>query len=328
MAHAMARPYASFSEAVESVFGVLAHELPPCRLVLGRLDHEEGEYQVVEARGSTELAIEAGYSTRLATSLCLHMAEDSAPRVSHDAGADAIYGELPMRTEFGIRGYAAVPLELSDGTRVASLAAMSAGPAVFHQAHLDMLTMCARLLSYEWERVAKEVLLRRLVAQQRDRDTTDTLTGIPNRTTFSDKLLREWELASRGSVESFIVACRVEVPDCASGDKGDPMRDLVLKDAAGALAVTARKTDVIGRVGDDMLAAVLVGCKGEAGASAFCERFRSALERATHDRGEHAVLSMAIRPLTPARDAEELLEWADAEAQASIPDVSEEARTE
>ena len=94
---------------------------------------------------------------------------------------------------------------------------------------------------------------------------------------------REWRLAKRGTVQSHLVACCVDVGGTVNG-AGSPVATLALKDAAEVLAGVARTTDHVGRVGTSTLAAVLVGCHGAEGAEAFVARLRQAIARATQGR--------------------------------------------
>jgi diguanylate cyclase (GGDEF)-like protein len=311
--HSLARvaavPFFSFSDAVDAVLTLLAEQMPEARIVLSRLEYEEDEYQVVATAGAAQPEIDTGFRMRLQASLCQHMVADDAPRLTEDAAQESAYQELPMTQELGIRAYVVAPLELADGSRVGGLEAMAAAPGVFGTEQLAVLTVTARLLAYEWERVAREVTLRRLVAEQRDRDTTDALTGLPNRKTFMSQLERELELVNRGSVESYLVISRFQVDSSdSSGDPREPERDLMLKDAADALRVTARRTDIVGRVGADEFAAILVGCKGEEGATAFCTRFDSALKRLIRGRQSRLTSSTRIRSLSSAVSPAELVE--------------------
>ena len=54
------------------------------------------------------------------------MAEGRAPRRCDDVEAHGVYGTLPAQRVFGARAYVGVPVELSNGARVGSLAAFSA----------------------------------------------------------------------------------------------------------------------------------------------------------------------------------------------------------
>ena len=62
---------------------------------------------------------------------------------------------------------------------------------------------------------------------------------------------------------------------------GAGLGELLLRDAADVMEEAIRRTDHAGRLGEDVYAAVLVGCKGPAGADAFSSP--SGSPRACHE---------------------------------------------
>ena len=68
-----------------------------------------------------------------------------------------------------------------------------------------------------------------------------------------------------------------------------------------------RRTDHVGRLRDDMFGAVLVGCKGQAGADAFFGRFQHALARVTSERPATLEVAYAVLRLGKAESPEEAL---------------------
>ena len=69
--------------------------------------------------------------------------------------------------------------------------------------------MAGRLLTYEWESVKWRADLRRLNERLRDPERTDALTGLLNRIAFVEASEREWRLAERGTLETYVLACRI-----------------------------------------------------------------------------------------------------------------------
>ena len=96
------------------------------------------------------------------------MAEERAPRLCNDLSADPVYAELGMQRRAGAGSYLGVPLELSDGTRVGALAALSEQAARFRPDDEQLFTMLARVLAYELERESNERDLKRLNDSLRD----------------------------------------------------------------------------------------------------------------------------------------------------------------
>ena len=82
----------------------------------------------------------------------------------------------------------------------------------------------------------------------------------------------------------------------------------MLKDAARALDGQARRTDIVGRVSGDRLAVVLVDCRGEEGARAFCNRVAIGYESVTEDRAAEVELEPHVFELGKLRSADQALE--------------------
>src|SRR5204863_175279 len=80
-------------------------------------------------------ALSAGARLPLRDSFCIHMANDAAPALTGKASRDAVYKTLDLRKTARIESYVAAPLELSDGTRVASVCAMSSEKDLYSEEH-------------------------------------------------------------------------------------------------------------------------------------------------------------------------------------------------
>ena len=172
--------------------------------------------------------------------------------------------------------------------------------------HRVLVTVASRILAYEWEAVRAQAELRHLREEARDGGKTDSETGLFDRDAFIEVLDREWRLAKRSTVQSYLVACRVVVGGDPNGT-GSPVATLGLKDAAEVLAGVARTTDHVGRVGASTLAAVLVGCHGPEGAEAFVDRYRHAVARATQGRPFSVEIACAYRDIKLFDSASEAL---------------------
>ena len=187
----------------------------------------------------------------------------------------------------------------------------------------QLLLLAARLLSYEWESVSTRAELRRLAELARDRSRTDAVTGLPDREALLDSIDREWELCKRGTVESYLVVCQVRELAGVTDRIGLAAANLLLKEVAEVLAGGVRRPDYLARVGEDRVAALLVGCTGPEGARAFRPRFERALERSADARPAAVSLAYGIQPLAGADSAREALELAEHEARsAGAPEES------
>jgi GGDEF domain-containing protein len=299
------RRFQSFSEALDSVLGVLDEAIPGT-VMLGQLDPAEELCRVIEVRGTGNY-LHAGMTLPLA-----------AVTTQVNAGSDEVGGDIPvdgvLDREFlrslSVNASLASPLEMSDGSIVGTLCALDTETDTYGSEHQVMLGVAARLLSYEWENVSRRAELRRLRERVRDVQNSDADTGLPNRERFLDLLDREWRLTARGSVQSILVVCHVHVDGREDG-LVESMATLGLKDAADVLSGTMRSTDHVGRTGAMELAAILVGCHGVEGAEAFLRRFREGVKRVTRARAMPISVSCSLLALADSPSASEALEHAE-----------------
>jgi diguanylate cyclase (GGDEF)-like protein len=167
-AAASSASYSSFADATRSVLDVLERLMPGCALYLSHLDRAHSVHRIVDTRAGAALGLRSNLATPLFESYDMAMAEDRAPRLCNDVGGDPVYGGLGMQRRAGAGSYLGVPVELSDGTRVGALAALSEQGACFRADDEQLLEMLARVLAYELERESNERDLRRLNDSLRD----------------------------------------------------------------------------------------------------------------------------------------------------------------
>jgi diguanylate cyclase (GGDEF)-like protein len=167
-AAASSATYRSFADATRSVLDLLERHLPDAVLYLAHLDRSQATHRIVDARNGSGVGLRSNLAIPLGDAFCSHMAEDRAPRLCNAVGRDPIYRDLPMQEQVGARAYLGVPLELSDGTRVGSLAALRHSVAGFTDADEQLFQMLARVLASELERESNERDLRRFNDLLRD----------------------------------------------------------------------------------------------------------------------------------------------------------------
>ena len=301
------RRFTSFSEAADTVLELLEAELPPGSILLGRVDWDEGELRLIDVRGRATAALGAGSTLPLAPGA------NGGSRGFLDPGA--------LR-ELLVRSYLALPLDSSSGAGALTLCALAAGTDVFSQDHLDVLTVAGRLLTYEWESVKWQADLRRMSERLRDPERTDSLTGLLNRVAFVEAVEREWRLAERGTLETYVLAFRVSNLVTVAQRHGSTVANLMLKDAADVMQTAIRRTDHAGRIAEDGFGAVLVGCKGLEGAAAFIGRYGQALTRVTHERPARLELAYAICSLGDAESPEAALTRIETEARSGAVELA------
>ena len=305
------RRFTSFSEAADTVLDLLEAELPPGSLLLGRVDWDEAELHLIDVRGAVTSELQAGGTLPLASGAT--------------SGGTGLLDPAALQ-RLSVRSYLALPLETSSGPGALTVCALASGTDVFTQTHLELLTVAGRLLTYEWESVKWLADLRRLSERLRDPERTDALTGLLNRIAFVEASEREWRLAERGTLETYVLACRITNLGQISERHGSAVGELLLKDAADVMQSAVRRTDYAGRLADDVYGAVLVGCKGLEGAAAFIGRYGQALQRVTHERPAQLEVTYAMCSLGDAESPEAALERVETEARnAPVPVTKEVA---
>src|SRR5918999_458368 len=160
--------YRSFADATRSVLDLLERHLPESVLFLAHLDRAQFIHRIVDARNGSGVGLRSNLAIPLGDAFCSHMSEDRAPRMCNEVARHPIYSTLPMQERVGARAYLGVPLELSDGTRVGSLAALRHAPEPFTDADEQLFVMLARVLASELERESNERDLRRFNDMLRD----------------------------------------------------------------------------------------------------------------------------------------------------------------
>ena len=161
-AAASAASYRSFADATRSVLDLLERHLPDAAVFLAHLDRGQDIHRIVDTRGGAVYGMRSNLAVPLGSSFCAHMADDRAPRRCNDVAAHPLYSRIEAEQHGGVASYLGVPLELSDGSRVGSLAAVAGRRGRFTSEDERLVGMLARVLAYELERETNERDLRRL----------------------------------------------------------------------------------------------------------------------------------------------------------------------
>src|SRR5919107_429313 len=167
-AQASSASYRSFADATRAVLDLIERHMPEATLSLAHLDRGQFIHRIVDTRKGGEFGLRSNLATPLGDAFCSHMAEDRAPRLCDDVGKQGVYRSLAMQQRMDAASYLGVPLELSDGTRVGSLAALSREFCAFEPADEQLFAMLARVLASELERESNERDLKRFNDMLRD----------------------------------------------------------------------------------------------------------------------------------------------------------------
>jgi diguanylate cyclase (GGDEF)-like protein len=161
-AEASATSYRSFADATRSVLDLLSHQLEDVTVFLAHLDRTHDVHRIVDARRGGDFGLRSNLALPLSESFCIHMADQRAPRMCNDVSSHPLYSRVAAQRRFAAGAYLGTALELSDGSRVGALGALSRDRDRFDAGHEQLFGMLARVLAYELERESNERDLRRL----------------------------------------------------------------------------------------------------------------------------------------------------------------------
>ncbi len=174
----------------------------------------------------------------------------------------------------------------------------------------ELLTL-GRLLERRDEQRARERLdgcvvayVARVTAELADKARRDPLTGLLNHLTFHARLAAEVARARRYRGRLAVVIFDLDKFKTINDTEGHQEGDRLLRAFSAALAATARGTDVVGRIGGDEFAAVLLEAKRRS--------VRAFVERLSERLGDRVAFSAGAAHLPDeCSSAEELLALAD-----------------
>jgi diguanylate cyclase (GGDEF)-like protein/PAS domain S-box-containing protein len=138
---------------------------------------------------------------------------------------------------------------------------------------------------------------KRAEASLRHAAQHDSLTGLPNRSTFEEQLTRHVEYAARYGNAGSVVAVGLDNFKYVNDSLGHEGGDEVLREVARLLKVRLRKTDLLARLGGDVFAVLLHGA-GEAKAQQVAEELRALVRDHSFVVGGQAIRLTASAGLT------------------------------
>jgi diguanylate cyclase (GGDEF)-like protein len=170
---------------------------------------------------------------------------------------------------------------------------------------LCFTTICAMNSANSWAAYDRQVVL---IRQQESLAATDSLTGIPNRRAFLDRVTAAVNEAAWGHPT---VVCLVDLDGfkAVNDAGGHASGDAALRAIAAALSGAVRETDMVARLGGDefaVLADVSVSFSGEM----LAERLREAVARVGGSTGITA--SVGVAEVQPGDEVQDLMHRADA----------------
>jgi diguanylate cyclase (GGDEF)-like protein len=239
--------------------------------------------------------------TGIEYSFCQYVVSSDAPLVINDAARHPLVSSSPAFTEFGIVGYAGVPLRTADGETLGALCAVDVTPTAWSAEQIDTLEDLAAAAMAEIELRATTRALLAAQDRLREQATRDEMTGLLNRRGFSERARAQLAAAVRTKSPCLVVAMDLDgfkqINDTLGHDAGDE----ALTEMATLLTRTFRESDVVARMGGDEFLTLVVNA-GARDADAVRERLQTALaaRNAAPDREFALATSIGIAAWDPA----------------------------
>ncbi len=143
---------------------------------------------------------------------------------------------------------------------------------------------------------------------------TDALTGLANRTTFTERLEQAFAAARRGASPFAILYIDLDHFKTINDTLGHPIGDALLIEVARRLRNCTRETDVVARLGGDEYAVLQTEIREPTNAGTLAQQIQDTLNRPYEIEGNdlHITCSIGISPYSQDSDSpEQMLSQAD-----------------
>ena len=171
-----------------------------------------------------------------------------------DIASDPLWERYrPLAQAFGLAACWSTPIFLQDGRVGATFALyyrQVRGVAPFHR---RMVEACAQLCRLALQHEESQREIERLAYY-------DSVTGLPNRTLFTDRAQQALQLSNRLGQPSSLLLLDLDRFKTVNDSLGHAAGDEVLRVAARRLGTSLRDTDTLARLGGDEFVLMLPGC--------------------------------------------------------------------
>lgn len=201
----------------------------------------DGDRQWFLARHGLELE-----ETPRQMAFCAHAIVGDSTLVVPDASQDPRFCGNPLVSgEPLIRFYAGSPLQNPEGHNLGTLCVIDRHPRTFSTEQVKLLEELAQL-------VLRELELRRLA-------TVCQPTGLPNRNSFLEQAEPELQRARQSNAELALLALEIDHFSQVRHRWGPEVSEQALLDTANCLRSQHCSSDLIGQIGDQAFAMLMVG---------------------------------------------------------------------
>lgn len=142
----------------------------------------------------------------------------------------------------------------------------------------------------------------------------DTLTGLPNRALFEDRLRRALLIAGHDAAKVALLYLDIDRFKHVNDTLGHPAGDELVRQTAARLQRTIREVDTVARLGGDEFAVILIDVRGVRDAEDVSERLQQRLREPFKLMDDQVFVSASIGialSTGPEADADDLLRKAD-----------------
>jgi diguanylate cyclase (GGDEF)-like protein len=146
-------------------------------------------------------------------------------------------------------------------------------PAMFAALAAALVTLILALRYFRRSRLALEAS----EAQAHHLAFHDTLTGLPNRARYDERLASELSLARSGGGSVALLCLDLDGFKHVNDTLGHPAGDELIRQAGARLRATVRQIDLVARIGGDEFVVVQTGNPGALEADALCMRIVEAI---------------------------------------------------
>jgi diguanylate cyclase len=122
----------------------------------------------------------------------------------------------------------------------------------------------------------------------------DSLTGLPNRALFSDRVQRELAYARRHDGRFAMIFLDLDRFKPINDNYGHAVGDLLLQQVAGRLQDALRASDTVGRIGGDEFVVLMGDLAGPGAALALAEKIRQEVRRPYSIDGRELTISCSL----------------------------------
>ena len=228
------------------------------------------------------------------------------PLVLTDVGSEQGFSRTAAALQAGLHGALALPI-VAAGRNFGVIELFSAGTIQPDEALIQLLKSLSAQIGQSFQRRLAEDQLRFIA-------THDSLTDLPNRSLFNERLrhaLHQGTRYTRGIAVMFIDMDRFKVVNDSLGHSAG---DRLLQDSAKRLAECLRESDTVARLGGDEFVVMIENFTAPKDAIAVAQKVLASLAKPFFVDGQEFLMSASIGISTfpdDGKDAEMLLKNAD-----------------